>query len=248
MTDHRPGWIERLHELLLLLPAAGQRERSRLLDEAWPLMHAGMLRQARYQARRVGRIDRDSLVDLVSEKVLDLLRRIVSNDWDISRHSAPELGSFLSMTARNAIIDHLRREGRLIHPDADQEGPGWDAPRHRQVTKVAAHLESVEVRAERKEFADHLVACVDDLADRSRTIWFLRVMLEMNSKEIAAHPEVETTPGNVDVILQRTRSAVRDCMTRKGHEPDRMPAGTFTEIWRRFRGMPRTDREKANDD
>jgi RNA polymerase sigma factor (sigma-70 family) len=241
-------WIHRLHELLLCLPDADERERSRVLDEAWPLMHAGLLRQARFQAPKLGRIDRDSLVDLVSEKVLDLLRRIVSGDWDISRHSAPELGSFLSMTAKNAMIDHLRREGRLVHPDADEEGPGWDTARHQPAPKVAAHLEPAGIRAERKEFASHLVDCVDELADRSRTIWFLRVMLEMNSKEIADHPEVDTTPGNVDVILQRTRNAVRDCMTRKGHKPDQMPAGTFTEIWRRFRGMPRPDREKASND
>jgi hypothetical protein len=56
----------------------------------------------------------------------------------------------------------------------------------------------------------------------------------MPSKEIALHPEVKLKIGHVDVILQRSREAIRNCMKHKGFETGHMPPGTFTELWLSF--------------
>ena len=90
-------------------------------------------------------------------------------------------------------------------------------------------------RLQRKEFVEALRGCAERLEGRARLVWLFRVFCNMPSKEIAAHPEVGLKPGNVDVILQRTRQAMRACMLRNGYEARDMPPGTFVEMWRVFR-------------
>ncbi len=248
MSD-RPHWTRRLHDLLTALADAPEgAERDRVFGEAWPLLRTSLFIRARSHCARYGSVSQDVLEDLASEKALDLLRRIVSGRWDISGHAPGELASFLSTTAHNALVDTLRREGRLVHPEADPEGPGWDAPSLRASAPVAAHLEPAGLGIERARFADDLADCVGQLNAAARPVWFMRVMLEMPSKEIADHPEVRKSPGNVDVILQRARTAVRDCMDGKGHDPHHMPQGTFTELWTRFRSLLGSGREKASNE
>ena len=57
----------------------------------------------------------------------------------------------------------------------------------------------------------------------------------MPSKDIAVHPELCLKASYVDVLLQRVRQAIRDCMLRKGFEAQDMPPGTFAELWGAFR-------------
>jgi hypothetical protein len=56
----------------------------------------------------------------------------------------------------------------------------------------------------------------------------------MRTKEIAAHPRVGLKPGHVDVLMQRARSGIRECMQQKGYQPQDMLPGTFVELWRIF--------------
>jgi hypothetical protein len=56
----------------------------------------------------------------------------------------------------------------------------------------------------------------------------------MSSKRIAVHPEILLKPGHVDVLLQRARKAIRDCMTKKHQDPEEIPPGAFAEIWAAF--------------
>jgi DNA-directed RNA polymerase specialized sigma24 family protein len=91
------------------------------------------------------------------------------------------------------------------------------------------------MRVERRDFAQALRGCAEELKPRSRLVWFLRIFCSMSSKEIAVHPEVKIKASHVDVLMQRARDAVRDCMRRKGYKPQDMPPGTFVEIWKTFR-------------
>ena len=95
--------------------------------------------------------------------------------------------------------------------------------------------ESPDVQAERKAYVTALQQCVQKLERRARLIWFLRVLCELRSQEIARHPTIRLKPSHVDVILHRVRREVRDCMARRGYAPEDMPTGTFVELWRAFR-------------
>ena len=92
-----------------------------------------------------------------------------------------------------------------------------------------------DARVKRGEYAAALCGCAERLKPRSRSIWLLRVLFELPSKQIATHPEVTLNPGHVDVILQRCRQIIRDCMQKLGYEPRDMPPGTFAELWKAFR-------------
>jgi DNA-directed RNA polymerase specialized sigma24 family protein len=91
-----------------------------------------------------------------------------------------------------------------------------------------------DVLVERREFAQALRECARRLQPRSRLIWFFRVFYGMSSKQIAVHPEIALQAAHVDVLLQRVRHAVRECMHANGFEPRDMPPGTFTELWKEF--------------
>ena len=41
--------------------------------------------------------------------------------------------------------------------------------------------------------------------------------------------------GDVDVVLQRTRQKIRDCMRRRGFTAQDMPPGTFVDLLHSFR-------------
>ena len=113
-------------------------------------------------------------------------------------------------------------------PREDEEG---DAA----VDTTPGACEAPDVRVERREFIAALLLCVKKLQPRAQRIWFLRVFYDMPSKEIAVHPQVSARPNHVDVLLQRSRRSVRECMRRRGFEPHEMPVGTFVELWRALR-------------
>jgi DNA-directed RNA polymerase specialized sigma24 family protein len=75
---------------------------------------------------------------------------------------------------------------------------------------------------------------------RSRRIWLFRVFYEMPTRDIASHPDISLKPGHVDVLLQRCRETIRDCMRAKGHDLHEIPPGTFIEMWRCFEWKQRT--------
>jgi RNA polymerase sigma factor (sigma-70 family) len=173
------------------------------------------------------------LEDIAAQKSLDLLRKSEQGEWDPTGRSPGEITNFLATVARNGLLDFVRKDKRHVRPDSDAE-PVWET-REFNSRGQASQGVSPSLQVERREFVEGLRECADELQARSRRVWFFRVFLEMSSKEIAAHPEVMLKPGHVDVILQRAREAIRDCMARKGFDAQDIPPGTFSELWRVWR-------------
>jgi DNA-directed RNA polymerase specialized sigma24 family protein len=217
--DARPAWPERVIELA----AEWKRERGhaagdRVLGELWQLVHAGLSRYLRMHGGSHARLTREDLRDIASEKSLELLRKLHDGTWDPCASSAGELCSFLSTLARNGLVDGLRIAVR------EQQGSFEPAP-------VGMPVESGHLAAQRYDYVRALSRCATALHPRMQRIWFLRVFLELPSRDIARHPDVGTSPGAVDVALVRCRAWMAECIRSKGFEPKDMPPGTFAALW-----------------
>jgi RNA polymerase sigma factor (sigma-70 family) len=226
-------WAARLRDLGRQLHSATDLpSRQDARGEIWGILHLAISRYLRLQARRLGRFTPEDLEDLASQKALELIHRLDGSEWELHVLEVPEIPRILSTVARNALVDRLRQAGRQpFAVKADVKD--IDTPAS---TGVAARLEaSPEKELERKEFAEALRRCVERLDVRSRTIWFFRILCEMPTKEIAAHPEIRLKPGHIDVLLLRARKTIRDCMRGSDYEPLDMPPGTFTVLWNTFR-------------
>lgn len=216
-----PLWSSRLSKLLQdggPTGAAGCCPAIRA--ETWLLLRAALIRSLERQARRSARVRREDLEDLASDKSLELVLAAESGKWRVEDRTPGEIAGYLTSVARNALVDHVRRCGRLTR-DAEPEPP--------------AGPERPDVVTERREFSVALQECVEKLATRSRLVWLFRAFCGMSAREIAAHPEVNLKPGHVDVMLHRTRHLVGDCMRRKGFKSTDIPPGTFVELWKFFR-------------
>jgi RNA polymerase sigma factor (sigma-70 family) len=194
-------------------------------SEVWLLLHQAIRNSIYSQARGQGVVSAEDLEDLASQKSLDLLLRIVDGRWDLRGHSPEEIRGFISMAARNGIIDLLRRFGRMVPLEGEVRG---GEPRDMRDTRT---LSPEEVTFGR-DFVRALTGCLGTLPERSREVWFFRVFLELSSEEIAAHPRVQIRASHVDVLLHRARQAISRCMEQKGHRSGILPAGTFTELWK----------------
>ncbi|MFQ5599156.1 MAG: sigma-70 family RNA polymerase sigma factor [Candidatus Krumholzibacteriia bacterium] len=177
------------------------------------------------ERRRTGWIPDEDVADLCSEKSLNLVRRIDEGKWDPASSRPAELASYLTVVARNALIDHLRR---VAHNEEM-------ATQGRPPQRTPVHLEAPDLPVQRRRFVEQLVACVRALKPLQQRIWFFRVMLDMPSRLIASHPEVNLKAAHVDVIQQRCRKSVSACMRARGFDAHEMPPGTFTELWKMFR-------------
>jgi DNA-directed RNA polymerase specialized sigma24 family protein len=239
-------WPVRLAEAFDLFRAARASEECReAWERLWALLYFGLLRCARAMASRRGLQEIPDLEDIASKKSLDLLRRAESGALDLSGKEAAEVVAFLSAVARNGLLDVVRKEARnpvlSLGPNgrsplaADPGGrpSGGLAPRWQRSAVAPNPRAGVESR----DFARALRACVEAMPARSMRIWFFRVFLEMSSREIAMHPEVNLKPAHIDVIIHRARTAVTSCLEGKGYTPDALPAGSFTELWEHFCGF-----------
>jgi len=233
-TRPGPRWPFRLGELCARLRMDLQpAELDRVRGELWLLLNTLLMNYLRHQARTLRPIATADMEDIAAQKSLDLLRKSEQGKWDPSGRSPGEITNFLATVARNGLLDFVRKERRIIRPDSEED-PDWNT--RDNVSRSRSHEGAApNLRVERREFVAVLRGCAAELQDRSRRVWFFRVFLEMSSKEIALHPEVNLKPGHVDVILQRAREMVRDCMARKGYAPGDMPPGTFSELWRVWR-------------
>lgn len=204
-------------------------ERSRA--EVWVIVSAALDLFVGLHARRLGPIAREAREDLVAEKASDLMRSIEEGRWRPDQEPVERIASFVSSTARNGLVDHLRRSSTR---SAVEESPGeaFDfesmpaGPEYDPATHVA-----------RDEFVEALRQCVAVLPERDRRVWRLRVLHEMRTREIADHPEVRLSPANVDVILYRVRAKVRDCMAHRGLDRVLPPPGTFARLWSDLTGV-----------
>jgi len=140
---------------------------------------------------------------------------------DLDGRQESEIQGFLSRVARNGLINLLKKSNREVHTNGEnrseqfveasdgdlhvsEETPPGRRPRAPGIRKGAAAVRAL-------------------LNERAQRVWFLRVFCEMSSKQIASHPDVRLEPGHVDVLMQRSRSQVKECMASKGLKPEDMP-------------------------
>jgi len=229
-----PKWPLRLAELageIQSPPSLATLDAARA--EAWELLNFSISKYLRIHSTRLGAVSREDFEDIAAEKSLDLLRKVESGAWDLSHRPAADIRGFLSKVARNGLVDALREAGRRVEP-ADEDRPEWEIGVTGEEITMSA-TEAPDIRVEQKEFAGALRRCAENLNPRSRLVWFFRVFLSLSSKEIAAHPEVRLKVTHVDVLLQRAREGIRECMKTRGFDPQDMPPGVFVELWAAFR-------------
>ena len=227
-VDSAARWPEHVRTLAVRFRRETDPAARRLaLEELWPVLLAVMTRLVRFHSARWGGMDPDAAHDVAAEKVLDLLSCLDQNEWRPETYDCRQLGAFLSTTARNGVIDDLRMRGRVRPLDS----PGEET----RPAPGTAETETAETALLRRQFVAALHECAGRLHPRARTAWFLRVFLDLPSKEIGRHPRVGLPPTAVDMALLRARRAIRACMRRRGFAPDDMPPGTFALLWDRFR-------------
>jgi RNA polymerase sigma factor (sigma-70 family) len=190
------------------------------------LLHAGLYACLRAQAGRVPAASAEDLEDLASQKALELLLRAEQGTWTVAGRTVPEVAGYVARVARHALVDLARSRGRECPPPDDAEV--WDAAIADRTEPAPRPEDALAAR----EFARALGECAGELAPRARQVWFRRVFLERPSREIAAALGLQAP--HVDVIVQRARAALRDCMRRRGHRDVSVKAGLFVELWRQF--------------
>jgi hypothetical protein len=120
---------------------------------------------------------------------------------------------------------HLRR----------RETPAWwDDPQHDQPEAARAEpadRADVARDVEAGDTAGTIAECFERMTPRARLVWLLRVFCELSSEEVAAHPDLNTTPAAVDTMLMRCRQELRRCVQAKGFDPASLPVGTLTALW-----------------
>lgn len=225
-TPYPSQWPGRLAHAAITLRQAqgGSRERARAAF--WPLLHAALFAALRSQAGRVAPVAAEDLEDLASQKALELLLRTEEGAWDPSGRADHEVAGYVSRVARHALVDLARRRGREC-PGPD-DADSWAMALAERFDGPARPEDQLAAR----EFAAALADCVGTLAPRARAAWFRRVFLERQSREIAAR--LGLTPAHVDVVVQRARAALKECMETKGHRDEMVRPGVFVELWRHF--------------
>lgn len=241
------SWPERIIELGATWKSARtDTTRDRIRSELWLLLNTALIRYLYVHNHRYGRIDTEDIRDVASEKSLELLRKFDHEQWDPTRSEPAQLCRFISTLARNGLIDHLRviESKRARRPDGMDES---DALNNTPLPRSAPDAQ-VDIGTDRQQFATALKECALELSPRARFAWFLRVFLDMPSKQIAAHPSVQMSPAAVDTTLARCRSLIRECMSKKDFGPEDIPPGTFTVLWEIFQeqlGLERDDVQQS---
>lgn len=212
--DPAPAWPERVALAARRFREGDAGARSAL----WTLLGLVLRVQSRSWSRRLGRVAEADLEDVASQKALELMRRVEDGRLDLASMMPARVHGLLSATARNGVVDLLRRENvreLVVVPQATQAGPD-DA-------------------LARREFAESIVSCLGSLTSRARTAWYLRAFWEWPSERIARHPAIASTPNAVEVMVHRARASIRTCLARRGLDPAAMPPGTFVAVFESIR-------------
>jgi DNA-directed RNA polymerase specialized sigma24 family protein len=227
-----PRWPGRLQELCreLRQPGGALSSSPETREEFWLLLNSALSRYARWHAWRYGGLPPEDVEDVIAEKSLDLQRKVESGRWDLSERSAGEIAAYISKVARNGLLTCRGRRARGA-TCVRETRMTWNEEHRLRVAGAG----QISPTVEKSEYAGALIACVRQLGDHARSAWIFRAFLRMTTKEIASHPEVQLKPTHVDVLLSRTREAIRECMRSKGYESAEMPPGTFIELWNAFR-------------
>lgn len=207
-------------------------------QEIWQILYFMLSRYIQYHTARLGSVAPEDIEDIASQKSLELGHSIDTRSGSLNSLEVSEIPGFLSTVARNGLVDLLKTRGRYASPRNDE-----DLEMHENTHRLQKPVEQPDVRVERTEFAAALRQCAEALDPRMRLIWFFKVFYDMRSSEIAAHPKVNLKPSHVDVVANRGRNAVRNCMKRKGFRPEDMPRGTFVELWTMFHPVAAESKE-----
>ena len=218
-----PRWPLAVREAVAAIRAAGPQKCDRSRSALWRLLHASLFASLRAQAGRIAPVRSEDLEDLASQKALELLLRAEEGTWDPAGRAEHEVAGYLAGVARHALVDLARRRGRECPAPEDHDA--WALALSSGGTEPARPEDALASR----EFARALRECVATLAPRSRLAWFRRVFLERPSREIAQRLSLQ--PAHVDVLVQRARGVLRECMQRKGHPDAELRPGAFVEIW-----------------
>lgn len=221
--DDQARWPDRV----LALSQAWQRsatddQRRRILAELWTLVNAAVTRYVRLHSQSYGHVAAEDVRDIASEKAVAFIRSLENGARDLGELQSSQVCSYLSILARNGLVDALRKSHGRTGEVHEEEKEG---------TPVAPESDGAEINLRHHEFLRAICGCVSSLAPRAQTAWFLRAFLDMPSKKIAGHPDVRMTPTAVDMMLSRTRRALSECMEKKGLDPGDAPPGTFVALW-----------------
>jgi len=220
-SDGSGPWSERTLALCRDWKTASSDEaRNRILSELWVLINAMLARYVRFHCRTLGMVDAEEVRDIASEKAMAFVHNLRSGHRDAAVLHAAQMSAYVSVLARNGLVDVLRKNGRR-----NGGAQGAAAP------AVAPPSDDAELNVRHEQFVCAIRDCVSALAPRARTAWFLRAYLDMPSREIASHPDVRMTVTAVDMMLSRTRRALRQCMNNKGLNADDAPPGAFVALW-----------------
>jgi RNA polymerase sigma factor (sigma-70 family) len=220
-------WPERLQQLVWQLHRAEGAANASVRGNAWQILRVALSGYARFHARKLGPVAEADLLDLTSQKSLDLLDQLDSHQWKPVGESPGQIRAYLSTVARNGVIDLLRRTARMSTLPEPEELAMHEASRSLLRARNCPPSDDIEAA----DFVVQLRYCVESLSPRARRLWFFRVLYEMPSKWIAKHPEVQMTVGHVDVTLQRCRETIGECMAKKGMKLRVLPPGTFAALW-----------------
>lgn len=233
-TSDGPRWPARLKLLCRELRNPNDKStQDKIIGELWKIQNLALSIYLRHHVAKKGSIPQEDLEDLAAEKTLDLLQRVVSGKTGFHDRSTPEIMSFFSKVAKNALLNLLKERGRWVETQSKEIEEACVSERYPHVN--SAVTSSPDLRVERRDFTRALKNCMEKMNPRSRLVWFFRVFYEMASKDIAVHPQVAIKASHVDVLLMRSRKAIRDCMDRQGFQAQDMPPGTFTELWKSIR-------------
>lgn len=220
-------WPERIIEIAHAWPVSpGDDAREDLVGEFWLLLNAALARYLRIHSLRFQGGNTEDLEDIASEKTLGLLRRFDRGAWDPREYAPAALAGFISTTARNGLIDHHRvvsskrsRAEVTSLPEAPAHGPS----------------SSPELAVDRQQFAESVRHCALAMTPRARTVWFLRALLGLPSRVVAAHPAVRMKVGAVDMMMSRCRHHMAQCMRSQGFQSADIPPGVLPTLWEAFR-------------
>lgn len=212
--------------------ASDRQSRQDAVGRTWTLLTSAIAMYCRMHGGRLGRVSPQDIEDIAAEKSSDLVRKLEQGTWDVADRSHAEIAAFVSRTARNGLVDRLRVNGRRVEFPQAHQSNGRQGEHNPEIPASTMNQdEPADSLVERREYAAALRDCAEQLDEQSRRVWFLRVLCDMRSKNIATHPQVSLGVNHVDVLLYRSRRAIRDCMDAKGYEPGDMPPGTFIELW-----------------
>ncbi len=241
-----PRWPGRLQALAAVLRSGADDDARRTREQIWVLLYSALTMCFRSRAGRVYGLIREDLEDLISDKALDLLRRLENGSWDLSRRSPAEIQNFFAAAARNSLINWGKKNTRsVLTSPLDLE-----AEVHTRERNAAPGCidNGPAIDLERKGFANALRRCAEKLNPRSRKVWIFKLFGGLSAKEIAVHPEIGLTANGVDVTYHRCRKVLKTCMQESGYEARDMPTGVFVELVDVFLTGPAGADERKVDD